>query len=57
MMPILVKKKLESLRIIFFLGKDNNGSHLPWISWDLVLATKERGNLELEVLRLSILLS
>ncbi|GJY70169.1 RNA-directed DNA polymerase, eukaryota, reverse transcriptase zinc-binding domain protein [Tanacetum coccineum] len=42
-MPSTVNKKLESMRSHFFWGSDENSKKIPWISWNLVLASKENG--------------
>ncbi|GJW96952.1 hypothetical protein Tco_0178760 [Tanacetum coccineum] len=39
-MPITVSKKLESIRSHFFWGSDDSSKRIPWISWNLVLASK-----------------
>ncbi|GKA51669.1 hypothetical protein Tco_0744865 [Tanacetum coccineum] len=44
-MPFSVNKKLESLRSNFFWGSDDNSKKIPWISWNLALASKEKGDL------------
>ncbi|GKA61897.1 RNA-directed DNA polymerase, eukaryota [Tanacetum coccineum] len=44
-MPLSVNKKLESLRSNFFWGSDDNSKKIPWISWNLALASKEKGGL------------
>nr|GEU30517.1 RNA-directed DNA polymerase, eukaryota, reverse transcriptase zinc-binding domain protein [Tanacetum cinerariifolium] len=44
-MPANVNNKLESLRSNFFWGSDVNGKKILWISWILVLASKEKGGL------------
>ncbi|GJS98578.1 RNA-directed DNA polymerase, eukaryota, reverse transcriptase zinc-binding domain protein [Tanacetum coccineum] len=44
-MPSTVNKKLESMRSHFFWGSDENSKKIPWISWNLVLASKENGGL------------
>nr|GFA16724.1 RNA-directed DNA polymerase, eukaryota [Tanacetum cinerariifolium] len=46
-MPSTVNNKLESLRSNFFWGSDVNGKKIPWISWRLVLASKEKGGLNI----------
>nr|GEV97898.1 RNA-directed DNA polymerase, eukaryota, reverse transcriptase zinc-binding domain protein [Tanacetum cinerariifolium] len=42
-----VSKKLESIRSHFFLGSDDKSKKILWISWNLVLASKENGGLVL----------
>ncbi|GJU31861.1 RNA-directed DNA polymerase, eukaryota [Tanacetum coccineum] len=44
-MPITVSKKLESIRSHFFWGSDDSSKRIPWISWNLVLASKGNGGL------------
>ncbi|GJV14196.1 RNA-directed DNA polymerase, eukaryota, reverse transcriptase zinc-binding domain protein [Tanacetum coccineum] len=44
-MPLSVNKKLESIRSNFFWGSDGNFKKIPWISWNLALASKEKGGL------------
>ncbi|GJT99095.1 hypothetical protein Tco_1094613 [Tanacetum coccineum] len=44
-MPLSVNKKLESIRSIFFWGNDGNFKKIPWISWNLALASKEKRGL------------
>ncbi|GJU93175.1 RNA-directed DNA polymerase, eukaryota, reverse transcriptase zinc-binding domain protein [Tanacetum coccineum] len=43
--PITVNKKLESIRSNFFWGGDDSYKKIPWISWNLALASKEKGGL------------
>ncbi|PWA83353.1 reverse transcriptase domain, Reverse transcriptase zinc-binding domain protein [Artemisia annua] len=44
-MPNLVNKKLESIRSKFFWGSVENSNKIPWISWNVALASKDRGGL------------
>nr|GEV78055.1 RNA-directed DNA polymerase, eukaryota, reverse transcriptase zinc-binding domain protein [Tanacetum cinerariifolium] len=44
-MPATVNNTLESLRSNFFWGSDVNGKNILWISWRLVLASKEKEGL------------
>ena len=44
-MPVTVNNKLESLRSNLFWGSMVNGKKIPWISWKLVLASKDKGRL------------
>ncbi|GJW78515.1 hypothetical protein Tco_0140197 [Tanacetum coccineum] len=49
-MPISVNKKLESLRYNFFWGSDDKSKKISWISWNLALASKEKGGLGIDSL-------
>ncbi|GKB45996.1 RNA-directed DNA polymerase, eukaryota, reverse transcriptase zinc-binding domain protein [Tanacetum coccineum] len=44
-MPLLVNKKLETLRSKFFWGSVDNSNKIPWISWNVALASKDKGGL------------
>ncbi|GJZ74415.1 RNA-directed DNA polymerase, eukaryota [Tanacetum coccineum] len=44
-MPSTVNKKLETLRSNFFWGSADNSHKIPWISWNVVLASKDKGGL------------
>ncbi|GKD12222.1 hypothetical protein Tco_1196629, partial [Tanacetum coccineum] len=44
-MPSSVNKKLESLRSNFFWGSDEKSKKISWISWNLALASKDKGGL------------
>ncbi|GJX25399.1 hypothetical protein Tco_0231695 [Tanacetum coccineum] len=44
-MPVTVNNKLESIRSNFFWGSNDNTKKISWISWKLVLASKEKGGL------------
>ncbi|GJS89701.1 RNA-directed DNA polymerase, eukaryota, reverse transcriptase zinc-binding domain protein [Tanacetum coccineum] len=44
-MPATVNAKLESLRSNFFWGSDIKDKKISWVSWKLVLASKEKGGL------------
>nr|GFC57148.1 RNA-directed DNA polymerase, eukaryota, reverse transcriptase zinc-binding domain protein [Tanacetum cinerariifolium] len=44
-MPAIVNKNLETLRSNFFWGSNANGKKIPWISWKLTLASKDKGGL------------
>nr|GEV83978.1 RNA-directed DNA polymerase, eukaryota, reverse transcriptase zinc-binding domain protein [Tanacetum cinerariifolium] len=44
-MPSLVNKKLETLRANFFWGNGVNSHKIHWISWNVALASKEKGGL------------
>ncbi|GKA99959.1 RNA-directed DNA polymerase, eukaryota, reverse transcriptase zinc-binding domain protein [Tanacetum coccineum] len=44
-MPISVNKKLESIRSNFFWGSDGNIKKIPWISWNSILTSKDKGSL------------
>ncbi|GJZ49718.1 RNA-directed DNA polymerase, eukaryota, reverse transcriptase zinc-binding domain protein [Tanacetum coccineum] len=44
-MPLLVNKKLETLRSKFFWGSVDNSNKIPWISWNVALAPKDKGGL------------
>lgn len=38
-------KTLESIRSNFFNGADSSERKIPWVAWDSVLASKEKGGL------------
>nr|GEW16323.1 RNA-directed DNA polymerase, eukaryota [Tanacetum cinerariifolium] len=45
LMPVTVNNKLESLRSNFFWGSNANVKKILWISWKLVLASKDKEGL------------
>ncbi|GJV56179.1 RNA-directed DNA polymerase, eukaryota, reverse transcriptase zinc-binding domain protein [Tanacetum coccineum] len=45
MLPSTVNKKLETLRSNFIWGSADNSHKIPWISWNVVLASKDKGGL------------
>ncbi|GKB59561.1 RNA-directed DNA polymerase, eukaryota, reverse transcriptase zinc-binding domain protein [Tanacetum coccineum] len=49
-MPITVNKKLESIRSNFFWGSDDSSKKIPWISWNLALASIEKKGLGIDSL-------
>lgn len=57
-MPVQIKKKLESLPSQFFWGTTKRTTKIPYISWNMVIASKDKGDLQfgsLEVLNYALL--
>ncbi|XP_023732081.1 uncharacterized protein LOC111879881 [Lactuca sativa] len=49
--PVKVIKTLEKIRMRFFWGGDETSKKMAWISWDKILADKDRGGLGLGSLK------
>ena len=45
LMPVTVQKQLESMRNRFFLGGDLGEKKVPWVKWNICLASKATGGL------------
>ncbi|GKD75778.1 hypothetical protein Tco_1334060 [Tanacetum coccineum] len=50
--PELVLKSLESMRASFFWGSNGDKRKLAWIKWDNILASFDKGGLEIGSLKL-----
>lgn len=46
-MPTSVAKKLEAIRSIFFWGEDGKNQKMACFNWDVVLAGKNKGGLDI----------
>ncbi|PWA92161.1 RNA-directed DNA polymerase, eukaryota, Reverse transcriptase zinc-binding domain protein [Artemisia annua] len=45
LMPVSIRKKLESMRNKFFIGGDPDDKKITWVKWDRCLASKKDGGL------------
>ncbi|GJZ74529.1 RNA-directed DNA polymerase, eukaryota, reverse transcriptase zinc-binding domain protein [Tanacetum coccineum] len=45
LIPVSVRKKLESMRNRFFIGGDPDEKQMTWVKWDHCLASRKKGNL------------
>ncbi|GKA75683.1 RNA-directed DNA polymerase, eukaryota, partial [Tanacetum coccineum] len=45
-LPAHVNKQLESIRVRFFWGIDDNEKKIQWVKWDIILNSKEKGGLD-----------
>ncbi|GJR74302.1 RNA-directed DNA polymerase, eukaryota, reverse transcriptase zinc-binding domain protein [Tanacetum coccineum] len=48
LMPMSIRKKLESMRNKFFIGGDPDEKKITWIKWDRCLASKEDSGLRID---------